>query len=146
MGTAINTNISASNALNSLNYVSGKLIQSQTRLATGKRINNAADDVAGYSIAKKLQAGSKGLGQALSNIMSDKNMLSVSEGHIKNILEILTKIRMLSVQGASDAIGAEERNAINAEFSRLSEQIDFEVEQASWGSQTLDAPNGNKHE
>ena len=68
MSTRINTNIGALNALRSLTDINNRLSVAQLRLATGKRINNAADDAAGYSIAKKMNARSKGLGQALNNI------------------------------------------------------------------------------
>ena len=80
MGTRINTNISALNALKSLNDIGNRLSTAQLRLSTGKRINAAADDAAGYSIAKKFNARAEGLGQALNNIGSAKNLVSVAEG------------------------------------------------------------------
>lgn len=54
MSTRINTNIGALNALRSLSDISTRMSVAQLRLATGKRINTAADDAAGYSIAKKV--------------------------------------------------------------------------------------------
>ena len=65
MGTRINTNINALNALKSLDDIQGRLSISQLRLATGKRINTTGDDAAGYTIAKKFNARAEGLGQAL---------------------------------------------------------------------------------
>ena len=78
MGARINTNIGALNALKSLNSVENRLSIAQLRLATGKRINNAADDAAGYSIAKKFNVRAQGLGQALDNIGSAKNLINVA--------------------------------------------------------------------
>lgn len=94
----INTNIGALNALKSLNDVNTRLSVSQLRLATGKRINSAADDAAGFSIAKKFNARSQGLGQALSNIGSAKNLMAVAEGHLNNILDILTQMKTKATQ------------------------------------------------
>ncbi|MCR4292357.1 MAG: flagellin [Candidatus Kuenenia sp.] len=133
----INTNISALNALKSLNDVNARLSVSQLRLATGKRINSAADDAAGFSIAKKFNARSQGLGQALSNIGSAKNLIAVAEGHLNNILDILTQMKTKATQAADDSLGSAERNAIKSELNQLAVQIDLEVAQATWNSNPI---------
>ncbi len=133
----INTNINALNALRSLNDINSKLSVSQLRLATGKRINNAADDAAGFTIAKKFNARSQGLGQALANIGSAKNLMSVAEGHLNNILDILTQMKTKATQAADDSLGSAERNAIQSELKALATQIDLEVTQATWNSQSI---------
>ena len=89
----INTNIAALNALNALNNVNTRISVHSLRLATGKRINSAADDAAGFTIASKLKVKYEGLGTALDNIGSAKNLMTVSEGHLTNIQEILTKMK-----------------------------------------------------
>lgn len=140
--TRINTNIDALNALKSLNDVNNKLSVAQLRLATGKRINSAADDAAGYSIAKKFNVRSEGLGQAINNIGSTKNLVSVAEGHLNNIVDILTQMKTKVTQAADDSLGTSERNAINSELFALTSQIDLEVNQATWNSKSL--LNGDK--
>lgn len=135
--TRINTNIGALNALKSLSDIGNKLSIAQLRLSTGKRINNAADDAAGFSIAKKFNTRSKGLGQAVNNIGTAKNLISVTEGHLNNIVNILTQIKTKAIQGADDSLGTAERNAINAELAALGSQIDLEVNQAVWNGKDL---------
>ncbi|MBZ0190103.1 MAG: flagellin [Candidatus Kuenenia stuttgartiensis] len=137
MSTRINTNIGALNALKSLNDIGNKLSIAQLRLSTGKRINNAADDAAGFSIAKKFNTRSKGLGQAINNIGTAKNLISVTEGHLNNIVNILTQMKTKAIQGADDSLGTAERNAINAELAALVSQIDLEVNQAVWNEKGL---------
>ena len=78
---------------------------SQLRLATGKRINTAGDDAAGYTIAKKFNARAEGLGQSLSNIGSAKNLVAVAEGHLNNVVDILTKMKTKSTQSADYSLG-----------------------------------------
>ena len=134
--TRINSNINALNALKSLSDVSDKLSVAQLRLATGKRINSAADDAAGYSIAKKFNARSEGLGQAVNNIGSAKNVISVAEGHLNNILDILTQMKIKTVQGADDSLGVSERRAISTELLSFISQIDLNV-QSIWNGKTL---------
>jgi len=137
MSTRINTNINALNALKSLSDVNNKLSVSQLRLATGKRINTAGDDAAGYSIAKKFNARAEGLGQALNNIGSAKNLLAVAEGNLNNIVDILTQMKTKATQAADDSLGTSERDAIKAELQKLNTQIDLEVEQSTWNSNTI---------
>jgi len=137
MGARINTNIGALNALKSLNSVENRLSIAQLRLATGKRINNAADDAAGYSIAKKFNVRAQGLGQALDNIGSAKNLINVAEGHLNNIVEILTQMKVKTIQAADDSLGTAERTAIKGELVKLTNQIDLEVTQARWNDKTI---------
>ena len=100
----INTNIAALNALNALNSINNKLGIHQLRLATGKRINSAADDAAGFTIASKLKDKSEGLGSALDNIGSGKNLMTVAEGHLTNIQTILTEMKGKAQQAANDTL------------------------------------------
>lgn len=135
--TRIKTNINVLNSLDSLVVIKSKMAVAQRRLATGKRINSVADDAAGYSIAKKLNVRSEGLGQAINNIGSAKKMVSVAEGHLNNILEILTHMKTKAIMGADDSLATEERNAINAELLMFGKQIDLETTQSSWNSKSI---------
>lgn len=135
--TRVNTNIGALNALKSLSDVNSRLSIAQLRLATGKRINSAADDAAGYSIAKKFNVRTEGLGQAVNNIGSAKNVISVAEGHLSNILDVLTQMKTKAVQGADDSLGVAERRVISTELLSLISQIDLDVIQATWNGRPL---------
>jgi flagellin len=104
----------------------------QLRLATGKRINSAADDAAGFTIASKLKVKSEGLGTALDNIGSAKNLMTVAEGHMNNVKDILTEMKSKAQQAANGTIGDDERAAILAELEEFGNQIDAEVAQAQW--------------
>ncbi|RMG21200.1 MAG: flagellin protein, partial [Methanobacteriota archaeon] len=72
-GSRINTNVGALNAFNALNNINSKIGQVQMRLASGKRINSAADDPAGYTLTRKLEARSRSLSQAMNNVGELKN-------------------------------------------------------------------------
>ncbi len=137
MNNSILTNINALNALKSLNDINGRLSVSQLRLATGKRINSASDDAAGYTIARKFAVRAEGLGQALNNIGSAKNLISVAEGHLNNIVDILTLMKTKATQAADDSLGTAERTSIKAELAALSKQINLETTQATWNSKSL---------
>ena len=137
MSTRINTNINALNALKALNDVNGRMAVSQLRLATGKKINSASDDAAGFTIARKLGARAEGLGQALNNIGSAKNLIAVAEGHLNNIVDILTQMKTKATQASDDSLGTAERTAIKADLVGLAKQINLETTQATWNSKSL---------
>ncbi len=128
----INTNIGAFNALNSLKAVQNKLGVHQLRLATGKRINEAADDPAGMTIATKFAYRASGLGVALDNIGDAKNMLSVAEGGLQKIVDILVKMRDKAEQAASDTLGADERTAIKEQLDEYAAEITAIVQGTKW--------------
>ena len=140
--TRIATNIAALQSLNSLQNINNKLGIAQLRLSTGKRINSAADDAAGLTIATKFDFKAKGLGQVLANIADAKSLISVAEGHLNNINDILTKMKTKATQAANDTLGTDERTAITNELKQLNTQIDNEVRQAMWAGAPLLAGKG----
>jgi len=133
----INTNIAALNALNALRDVNGKLALHQLRLATGKRINSAGDDPAGMTFAKKLDSRARGLAAARDIIGDVQNLMSVAEGGIQSISEILISMKEKVLQAASDTLGASERSAIESQLDDFASEIDQIVSSTTWGGVTL---------
>jgi flagellin len=128
----IGGNIQAMQALNSLYKINGQLGTHQLRLATGKRINSAEDDAAGFVIGRTLQGRSKGLSVALANVGDAKSMLAVAEGGLENILDILETMKEKVTQASSDTLGANERNAIEDELDALTSEIDDIVDETTF--------------
>jgi len=133
----IGGNIQALQALNSLNKVNKELGIRQLRLATGKRINSAEDDAAGFVISRTLQARKRGLSTALSNVGDAKSMLSVAEGGLTSILDILESMKEKVTQAASDTLGSSERNAIEDELDALSSEIGDIVSETTFNGAAL---------
>lgn len=135
--TRIATNIGALNALGSLRSINQRLGVHQMRLATGKRINSAADDPAGLTIATKMLSRSEGLKTALDNIGDAKNLLSVAESGLTKISDILVQMRSKAQAAGSDTLGVEEREAIRKQLKAYGLQIDDIVDQTKWNGQKL---------
>jgi flagellin len=135
--TRINSDAQSLGALNSLFRINRELGVRQTRLATGYRINSAEDDSAGYALGKKLEARIRGLSAALDNIGDAKNMLSVAEGGLQSIMDILQTIKEKVTRGASDSMAQEERTAIVADIQALGREIDQIVEQTKYNGRAL---------
>ena len=137
--TRIFANIGAMNALNNLTSVGRKVGVHQLRLSSGRRINTAADDPAGYTIGKKLEARSRMMSQALNNVGDAKNVLSVAEGGLQNINDILLTMKEKALQAASDTLGSAERNAIESQMDQLAAEIDDIVQETTFnGTQLID--------
>ena len=108
----VNTNVTALSAQLSLNKINNELGDSRHKLSTGKRINSAEDNSAGYAIATKLDSRVKGLEQALQNVSDVMSMLDVVEGAYNSIMDNLIEMRKLGLQAANDTISRSERTLI----------------------------------
>jgi len=143
--TRIASNIQALNALNSLQGINAKLAIHQQRLSTGKRINSASDDPAGLTIATKMMARSEGLKASIDNISDAKNMLSVAEGGLSTMTDIMIAMRTQAEKAASDTLGTAERATIQTQLSSYAQQIQDLVDQTKWnGVKLLDNSTGAK--
>lgn len=140
----VNSNIGALNALNSLNNVNKQLGMNQLRLATGKRINSAADDPAGLTIATTFRQRNENLKVALGNIGDGKNLMSVAEGGLNKVQDLLLEMRNKAEAAASDTLGTSERDAIADQLSAFAAEIDDIVDQTTWnGKKLLDGLNAS---
>ena len=119
----INTNIQSLDSLNRLQRTNMSLGVRQLRLSTGSRINRAEDDAAGYSISKKLTARLRGQAQALANIGDAKSMLTVAEGTLNTLMDILATMKEKVIQGGNDTLGSSERVLVKSQLNSLSSEI-----------------------
>ena len=133
----INTNLQAMQALQSFSKTNDQIATSQERLATGKRINSAGDDAAGFSIARKIESRVRGQAQAQRNIGDAQSLLNVAEGAMQSSMESLQRIKELAVQGANDTLGTNERDAIANEMVELSGEIGDTLGNAEFNGKAL---------
>lgn len=136
-GGRIRTNIPALNAYNSLQFSNRAIAQSQLRLSTGKRINAASDDVAGYITARSLNSRNISLKAALNAVGEAKNVTSISQDALDNITNLLTQIKDAASQASSGALGTDEKVALAKAAYRLSEQIQTVVDSTVFGGKEL---------
>jgi len=139
-GSRINTNVGALNAYNALNSINARIGTVQLRLASGKRINSAADDPAGFTLARKLEARSRSLSQALNNVGELKNLLSVAEGGLQSISELYVGIKEKLIQAGNGSYNNDELNAILTQINDMLNEVDQIISQTKFNSsQLLDA-------
>jgi flagellin len=133
----INTNIQSLQAFQNLQDTSSELAERRERLTTGKRINSAQDDSAGFAIANKLEARTRGQSQALKNIGDAQSVLSVSEGALDSQLDILQTQKEKTVQAANDSLGASERADIQSQLLELNGEVNDIAENAEFNGKKL---------
>ena len=124
MGLRINTNIPSLSAQRSLGVTSRRLDENLRKLSSGERITKSGDDAAGLAISENLKAQVRGMRQAKRNAGDAISMLQTAEGGLNEISNLIIRLRELSVQAASDTIGATERGFSDIEFQNLKEEID----------------------
>lgn len=133
----IRTNIPAENAYNALETSSRDISLRQLRLSTGKRINNAGDDVAGYITTRALQARNSAL-QAASHTVGDaQNVTNIILDSLDNINTLVTQIKDATAQAASGALGTDEKVALAKASYRLAEQIQTVADSTVFGGSQL---------
>jgi len=120
----IGANIQAMKSFESLMNINDKMSVHQLRLATGKRINSAGEDPAGYALARSLESRKKGLSVALDNVSNAKNVLNVAEGGYQNIMDILQTCKEKATQAADGSLSATQISAVNNQVSALITEID----------------------
>ena len=142
MALSVATNVGALAATRAASAVNSSMETSMARLASGKRINSAADDSAGLAIASRLTAESRGLDMAARNTADAQAMLDTIESAHSEVANILQRMRELAVQGANDTNGTADRTNIRLELTELSEEIDAIASQTKWaGNDLVDAAN-----
>ncbi len=135
--TRIRSNIQGLNILHNLRDVNSNLATHQLRVGTGKRINSAGDDPAGLTISTKLSSRYRVLGQVYDNVGHAKNLLSVAEGALMNVNDILVTMNEKVMMAASDSMGAEERQAISQQVVQLVQEIDEIAQQTEFNGVAL---------
>jgi len=120
------------NAQRSLMHSSRELQTSMERLSTGKKINSAADDAAGFAIAESMTAQIRGLSMAAKNASDGLSLLKVVENATNDVTDMLQRIRELAVQAKSgtnssgDVANLQlEANALMDEITRVSDNTTF---------------------
>jgi len=137
MGFRINTNIAALNAHRNASQTNLALDKSLQSLSSGLRVNNAADDAAGMTIADSLRSQANGLGQAISNANDGIGVVQTADGALSEYIGIVDSIRTKAIQAASDGQSTQSRSAIQADINRLLQEAQNIASTTSFNGQQL---------
>ena len=124
MGFRINTNVSSIAAQRSLSTTTKESQDTLSKLSSGTRITKAADDAAGLAISEKMKSQIRSSQQANRNANDGISMVQTAEGGLDEISSMLTRLRELSIQAASDTVGDTERGFTDMEYQNLKQEIE----------------------
>ena len=134
---SINTNVGALQAARSSYSVNNSMETSMERLASGKRVNGAADDAAGLAIATRLNAEINGINQGIRNAADAQGLLAVAEGALEQVHALLLRMRELAVQSANETNSSADRHHLQIEVDQLEAEIQRVVDDTTWAGITL---------
>jgi flagellin len=141
----INTNTGSLYAQQAMNTNARGLSTVMQQLSTGKRINNAVDDVAGMAISTRLTSQIRGLNQAVRNTNDGISLIQTAEGATDQVTNMLQRMRELAVQASNDTNNTADRSYLNLEFQALTSQIGNIANYTQWnGSNVLNQTNSTE--
>ena len=123
MALSVRTNVAALGATSQLNRTQNSLTKSLERISSGLRINTAADDAAGLSVASSMESDNKSIKQAMRNTNDGISMIQTAEGGANEVYNILTRMRELAVQSSNQTYSSTDRNQMSIEFNALRKEI-----------------------
>ncbi len=143
--SVINTNVASLFAQRNLSQTQASLQSSLQRLSSGLRINSAADDAAGLSIASRMTSQLNGINQATRNANDGISLAQTAEGGLNDITTALQRLRTLAVQSANAANTTADRSAMQTEGSQLTSEINRIATQTNFnGINLLDGTFGTQ--
>ena len=123
MSMVIGTNVASLTAQRHLASSRADMETSMERLSSGSRINSSMDDAAGLAITHRLDSKIVGLNQGIRNANDGISMIAVAEGAMEEIGSMLSRMKELATQAASDTYAATDRTALDTEFQALAVEI-----------------------
>lgn len=111
--------------------------QSIERISSGIRVNRAADDVAGLAISEALRSDIRVLRQGVRNLNDGISLINVVEGALNEQSGAVIRLKELATQGASETLGASERQTLNLEIASLAAEIDRIAATTEFNGRTL---------
>ena len=137
MGMVVRTNMAGLNANNALNAASKTQQNAMQKLASGFRINKAADDASGLAISEKMKNQIKALDTAADNCEDGANMIQTAEGYMAETHDILNRMTELAEKAANGVLADEDRNALQDEMDELCAEIDRMATTANFNGKKL---------
>ncbi|MEO5364162.1 MAG: flagellin FliC [Magnetococcus sp. DMHC-8] len=146
MAITITSNASALRSAHTLTRTTGALNHAFDRLASGLRINQAKDDVAGFAIATRMETRIREQNKAIQNVGDAISMTQIADGGLQGGAQIMQRMQELAIQSANDTYGATDRQSMEDEFNQLKTQLQHLADHVQFNGQKLldGSMNGRK--
>jgi len=134
MAFSVNSNAGSVAVYNALAKTQASTQKAQLQLATGKKVNSAADDTSGWAIGKQLEATSLKMKSQLANIGNAKNFLSTAESALQQVYDKLNQIQSKQ----EDAVDpTKDKTSLENDIKTLADEIDSIFKNTTVGSTNI---------
>ncbi len=133
----INHNLMSLSAVNASRVTHDMLQKSVQPLASGLRINSAADDASGIALSEKIRSQTAGYSMAVKNAQDGISLLRVAEGSLSSTNSILQRMRELSLQAGNDVLTSQDRKHLDEELQELKGKLDLVAETTHFNTKKL---------
>ncbi|MDG2213760.1 MAG: flagellin [Verrucomicrobiota bacterium] len=119
----INTNIEAQRTANNLQASQNRLQKTLSRLSSGSKIVNAADDAAGLAVSSRLESNIRRIGSVLNNLGNAMSLTQTQDGYLKNIDHAMQRMTELAMLAQDNTKQEQDRALYNKEFQHLMDYV-----------------------
>jgi flagellin len=123
MTFSVNTNPGALVALQYLSQTQGQLDQTQNAVNTGLKVASARDDGAIFAIAQNQRAAVAGYGSVIDSLNNGSSAIDVALSAGQSISDLLIQLKTDATKASDASLDTASRQAINAQFTALRDQI-----------------------
>ena len=119
----VNTNVAALRAFQTLTDINERIVKTQERISTGKKVNRASDSPSDYFISRTLERQINAVHRKNDNIERGINFLQTNDSRLAQVANILVEMSDLANQANSIAVTSAEKEAIQQDLSQLSLEV-----------------------
>jgi flagellin len=123
MPAILNTNMASLYAQKNLSTAQTDLASSVQKLSSGKRINSAKDDAAGYAVSEAVKATKNVTDQSIQNTQDAISLVQTAEGALDVVGKILQRVLTLTSQKENGSLTTSQTTSINNEITSLITEI-----------------------
>jgi len=142
MSSVINTNLASMFAQNALSGAQKNLSTSVQRLSSGLRINSAADDAAGLSVAQNMQSQINAINMAVRNVGDATNLLTTADSSLSTVQDMLLRMKSLVVEGKNDSLSIAQKGNVNTELGEIRNEMNNVATRTTFNGNNLLANTG----
>jgi flagellin len=142
MSSVINTNLASMFAQNALSGAQKNLSTSVQRLSSGLRINTAADDAAGLSVAQNMQSQINAINMAVRNVGDATNLLTTADSSLSTVQDMLLRMKSLTVEGKNDSLSIAQKGNVNTELGEIRNEMNNVARRTTFNGNNLLANTG----
>jgi len=120
-----------------LSLLSTDISKTEGRISSGLKVATASDDPADYVISQMMDRTISGLTTAKANVSNASNLVSVAEGGLKGIKDLLGQMRSTALTASDSTKSGAERSALSKTIAEQIKEVDDMVKQTTWGGTQL---------